>query len=570
MTKTKQKKPMGIQLHRSVLVNIMILASAIFLLHSCTKERDNSSTLPCGEVRLTVTASIGAATRTQLAEADGSVSPLNWSSGDRLCIVDESTGVKGYLDVETDGVGTPTAVFSGTLSGLVSGQTYRFWYLGQTHTPATGSTTQLIDLSSQEGTADALASNAIMTGEAAIYLDTDDGDKAYASDLTLTHQLCIAHFALTNSATATSLTIGGSGVTNGVTCNLCTGTLTSTPTATGSIAITGATGTTNFTNVYATFVPATLTPVFIIGTASTSYRGTLPKTTFVAGCYYRGEQATSGSTIKVYCNRPLTGALTGLFSVSALRRVRFSQGNLRYTATTQKWTFANFQYNYLADTSGNLAPGSTQSKPIDLYGWGTSGALIEGSTYALPYQTAADVTNSTDWQHYYAFPDAPKDIAGTPFDWGAGCAISNGGNQAGLWRTLTSAEWQYLLTTRTNAATKRATATVVNVKGLLILPDSWSLPTGCAFTATTSDFTTNTYTAATWTTMQAAGAVFLPCGGYRSGTTVNATTPRGFYWSSTAKDQFYAYCLFFGANIFRPAFDNYRFNGYSVRLVQDE
>lgn len=69
------------------------------------------------------------------------------------------------------------------------------------------------------------------------------------------------------------------------------------------------------------------------------------------------------------------------------------------------------------------------------------------------------------------------------------------------WRVLTDAEWNYLIDNHT-----KQWKTVNNVNGLVILPDE------C--TANISD---------DWATLEAAGAVFLPCG----------TTSEGKYWSSS-------------------------------------
>ena len=141
------------------------------------------------------------------------------------------------------------------------------------------------------------------------------------------------------------------------------------------------------------------------------------------------------------------GALPGLFSVSATRQVRFSQGNLQYQASTKIWRFAEHQYDYVG--SDNRSISSTYSGWIDLFGWGT------GSNPTL---------SSPSFEDY-----------GTFMDWGCN-AIINGGNTVNQWRTLTIAEWNYLLNTRTDASSKRGTGNINGVGGLIILPDSWTLP----------------------------------------------------------------------------------------------
>ena len=60
-------------------------------------------------------------------------------------------------------------------------------------------------------------------------------------------------------------------------------------------------------------------------------------------------------------------------------------------------------------------------------------------------------------------------------DWGYN-AISNGGNEEGLWRTLTMDEWLYLLDMRnTTSGMRFAKANVEGVNGLLLLPDDWDI-----------------------------------------------------------------------------------------------
>ena len=258
------------------------------------------------------------------------------------------------------------------------------------------------------------------------------------------------------------------------------------------------------------------------------------------------------------------GVLPGLFSVSATHQVHFSQGNLQYQASTNTWRFAEHQYDFVgtqtADNFGyyggnvsgsdNRNISSTYSGWIDLFGWGT------GSNPTLS-------------------PSYPEGY-GTFVDWGCN-AIINGGNTANLWRTLTIAEWNYLLNTRTDASSKRGTGNINGVGGLIILPDSWTLPSECSFTLgfcspsgdNYPDWTHNSYTLAQWAQMEAAGAVFLPAAGYRLGTYVHDVGNFGGYWSSTPYSEYYASNMDFNSNYLNAASNYDRFIGFSVRPVQD-
>ena len=280
--------------------------------------------------------------------------------------------------------------------------------------------------------------------------------------------------------------------------------------------------------------------------------------------------AEAGKVIPVSC--ATDGKLPGKFSVSASKQVQFSQGNLQYQASTDTWRFGEAQYSVVgtsgADVAGNVANSdnsnisSTYSGWIDLFGWGTS-----GYNNKYPYMTSTSYSN---------YGDGNSDIAGTEYDWGVHNAISNGGNQKGLWRTLTTAEWKYLFNTRTNASSKYGVAEVSGITGMVILPDSWTLPSGLTFkSGVASSYgyqyysTVNEYTAEEWQKMEAAGAVFLPASGYRYGSDVGNVGSYGGYWSSSYDSSYVAYGLYFHSGYVNPGGHDYRDYGRSVRLATE-
>ena len=257
------------------------------------------------------------------------------------------------------------------------------------------------------------------------------------------------------------------------------------------------------------------------------------------------------------------GAIKAAFSVSADKKVYFSKGNLQYQASTGTWRFAENQYDIIGEDNANIS--STYSGWIDLFGWGTSGWNSGANAY-LPYST------STSYSDYYPGGDYNNDLAGdySNADWGVYNKISNGDNQAGQWRTLTYNEWSYLINSRTNASSKYGVATVNNVNGLVLLPDSWTLPADVTFTSgANGDFAQNTYSAEDWAKMEANGAVFLPAAGIREGTGVYLVGSRGDYWWSSAYDDDSANVLYFDSYDVRTNDGGYRYHGRSVRLVQD-
>jgi uncharacterized protein YjdB len=246
--------------------------------------------------------------------------------------------------------------------------------------------------------------------------------------------------------------------------------------------------------------------------------------------------------------------LTGRFSVAADKQVAFSQGNLQYKASVNWWAFADNQYNMVGQDNENIS--STYDGRIDLFGWGTSSYNDK-----WPYMTS---------ENDYDYGDGANDLTGTNYDWGVYAAIINGGGKA--WQTLTTAEWTYLFQTRDGAADKQGNATVAGTKGLVLLPDTWQLPEGLSFTAATTDWTTNTYTASQWDDMEAAGAVFLPASGRRvNGGSIMSLgdNSRGYYWTASASDEDKASFVIFRETNATKLDTEYRSMGFAVRLVRE-
>ena len=263
------------------------------------------------------------------------------------------------------------------------------------------------------------------------------------------------------------------------------------------------------------------------------------------------------------------------FSVAADKQILFSSGNLQYNAAQGShlcadgsthpgtWRFAEHQY----DIAGE--PESVNDW-IDLFGWGTSG----WNSGANAYQPWSVSTSNDD---YYPGGEAGNSLIGdyAYADWGQYNTI--GEDTAGTWRTLTSEEWIYLFKTRTNAANKYGAAKVNGMAGVVILPDEWMLPNGCACTAgmtsasNSKDWSyvaaTNDYTVAQWQLMEANGAIFLPCAGSRLNIWSNIGT-YGYYWSSTTNGDERVYGLRLHSNQ-QSVVPHNRCGGRSVRLVKD-
>ena len=243
-------------------------------------------------------------------------------------------------------------------------------------------------------------------------------------------------------------------------------------------------------------------------------------------------------------------SIKGKFSVSDDKKVQFSSGNLKYfTAQPKRWEFAANQYDALRDDNIVYPKpfyDASFNDSIDLFGYGTS-----------DYNGKEPTLNLTSDGYYYS-----GNINETEYDWGV--KITNDYNTTEQWRTLTKSEWTYLLSARTNADQLYGLATVVEVNGIIILPDNWSSDGTPGFTAKRSSYTDNTYNSEQWSQMEEKGAVFLPVTGYRNEMSVsNQYIYDGYYWTSTAGSSLH----FSSSSI---AMDNSnRSNGYAVRLVHD-
>ena len=300
-------------------------------------------------------------------------------------------------------------------------------------------------------------------------------------------------------------------------------------------------------------------------------------------------------TTSPHPNTAPEGAIPALFSISSTQQVFFSQGNLQYQASSNTWRFAEHQYDFVGGTwedwegsheigtvfvngvkCNNNEISSTYSGWIDLFGWATSG-WNNNNHYYHPYDYEStgwtvDGYGYGYWDGEYANYSMIGDQAN--LDWGVYNAISNGGNEPGSWRTLTSGEWDYVMSYRQNATYKRSRATVQGTTGFILLPDAWILPQGVAFTANAADYETNNFDAAQWTLLENSGAVFFPTAGsrYFEESTIRFNVGSESYWSSShwASSSYdsneSAGTAYFGG-FWTSA--SYRRTGLPVRLVQN-
>lgn len=267
------------------------------------------------------------------------------------------------------------------------------------------------------------------------------------------------------------------------------------------------------------------------------------------------------------------GAKGGYFCVSTNTKVQFSQGNLQYIANDPNnrghhlWKFADNQYTHIfTHTLSNTSDveeyyNSNSEELIDLFGWGTSEASGK-----FPHEL--DYVNS----HFGNTANNNSDIANSIYDWGQGCAITNGGNQRGLWRTLTRQEWDNLFNRGDNTW---ARATVCGTSGIILFPDNWASPSDISHLSCgpNHQFESNIITDE-WIKFEAAGCIFLPVTGYRNHIQQNDTwkinqTSSGFYWSSSFYSNTHAYRKTFSDSENGDCSAAYKHCGFAVRLVRN-
>ena len=104
----------------------------------------------------------------------------------------------------------------------------------------------------------------------------------------------------------------------------------------------------------------------------------------------------------------------------------------------------------------------------------------------------------------------------------------------------TTNEWKYLFERKdlsNNLLLGSATISITgkDITGVVVLPDDWVTPDDIEFKPGYGDWRKNPYDEKQWKIMEAAGAVFLPNAGQRSGESFSTVNGPG-YWSSTSYD----------------------------------
>ena len=251
-----------------------------------------------------------------------------------------------------------------------------------------------------------------------------------------------------------------------------------------------------------------------------------PGTATITATASDGILTTSPATQSDSCTITVipVGSLTGVFSVSADKVVRFSKGNLRYTVASEKWSFFDNQYD-----CGPATYGDGHNAEISLFTWGY------GSWSTDPDGDSSELSNSmADW--------------GTAID------------DKGTWETLSNDEWKYLLSAEGRGEGDKFFKCGVEVCGkqncLVIAPDG------------NNEAIAASYDDTAWSKTQAAGFVCLPVAGYRANDIVYDVGGEGDYWSASSAGSHAAYYVLVDES--SVSFKGVaRGCGFSVRLVTE-
>ena len=462
------------------------------------------------------------------------------------------------------GTGTGSMTFSGTLTTTPDeGETLHFFYLGKGRD---GSAVSTLDFSNQDGTLENVTNYHIAVGDGSY----TSGAVNYATTLDMT--MAIAYFNVSGyqnaSETAETVYLHGEDVYTTATVDYQTGTITG---ATKGYLNMG----TATAGKYVALIPSVTTET-TLKFDSNSKTGSM---TFINGIQAGRYYANNNAALAVTAGNLPDGTLKGIFSISETRKVRFSQGNLQYQASTTTWRFAEHQHDFVGDaTAGSVYVGEVKSNNayiadsytgwIDLFGWGTWSGM--------PNQMQPTLCINSQYSYYSYNWTGDVYFLGT---------IANSADND--WFTISQEQMNCLLKTRNtttinNVENARYSLAIINndvasVKGAILFPDNYigGNPEGVVWN--TINYGNSSYaqgtqcTTAGWNALNANGCVFLPAAGGRNGTSVGNAGEQGWYASSTVTpdisgDSEYA-LYFYSGNIYIAS--SKKWGGNAVRLVRD-
>ena len=513
-------------------LGLLAMALALALtMTQCKKENTNASNDEGVKVSITLNvscASTGLATGISRVAVDGSTGVVTFENGDVLHVV--SNGV--YVGSMTYN-GT---VFSGEINEPTEGQKLQFYFLGN-KTPVfnTDNTGCSVVISNQTEYLPVIS-----------YAPSRENYQVGKTDYnaTLLNKCALVKFDVTTGSEAATCILG---MNNKVMVYFTTNEFIYSQEGEGVITLPAGSG-----ERWAILLPQNEVTDVQARSEDGAYTGTCAAIPSIADNDY----LTECIAVAIETSVGPVGISNGAFTINAHGDpVCFSQGNLQYQASTNTWRFAENQWDYVGTQtpdyfgnvygtisgSDNANISSTYNGWIDLFGWGTSG-YNHGAVCYQPWSTSGNYLDYYDYgSDYYAYGNYAYNLYDQTgqADWGYN-AISNGGNTANSgWHTLTNTEWHYIFYERNSSSGIRyAYGNVNGVNGVILLPDNWSDSIYTLNNVNSNNsyyvsFNSNVISASQWDVFEAAGAVFLPCAGYRKNFSVYSVGSEGYYWSAS-------------------------------------
>ncbi len=278
------------------------------------------------------------------------------------------------------------------------------------------------------------------------------------------------------------------------------------------------------------------TKVTVSGTAMGAYTYSATGLSLGTKYYVRAYATNSagtvyGDVVSFSTSSTPDGCIAGVFSISddsgtTVRQVYFSKGNLYYT---------NGAYAFQDDQWGYVDSKETSGTEYDKFAQGVAQGYTGASSSSISGYSQ-NWYNLTDNEWCYLLNIAQGD---------------NGTSSVGT-RTGTASGWHY------------SKVVVHDVNGLVILPDGMSTDNEVLLQnhdAPATDF--SSITDDDWSTLEAAGCVFLPCAGGSDGYLGSI----GNYWSTTSGIRY----LYFSSGYVNSSNDySYYVYSKSVRLVLEK
>lgn len=167
-------------------------------------------------------------------------------------------------------------------------------------------------------------------------------------------------------------------------------------------------------------------------------------------------------------------------------------------------------------------------------------------------------TNQYDYKGYFGNQESVKDMF----------SLSNiPSNLPTGYSLLTSAEWDYLLTTASRGNIRWVPAMVNYIPGIILFPDGFSTPSGITIIGSNSlytETTSNSFSIDQWNTLETAGCVFLPRINWTSRASWSLSV-QCYYWNKEVNNTRNA--MSFGWAVNSQANPTY---GAYIRLVKEQ